>query len=828
MRYSAFFYGTLGAVLLFTSGLAATGGGTATAAPDVAIEAQSEEIVSLARSGKNLEAIAMFEALPADADLSMVMMRAVAGCYWRERQFDKSRELYQRILDRRPTLRQLSSSGEAPKPLLAKDEEEDAEMAAVETAPPKASESVDVAKMSAELDALREANRELGGEREAELAKLREANARLAEEREALRKKTAERIATLAKTAEMSSADIDALRSELAEERKRREAAEVVAKQIQGSLGDQEQALLGKIASLEGTLASTRVELEKTLETSRSELDALAKEREKREASENMAKAIQQSLEERETELSDELAALDTELRSARAALEQSELDASERVQATEVRAAALTERVELLESQANAARANMVELGHALEAARLRNAEMAAAQSAVADRTASTLEAAENVAFAKALEEIDALEQEYAVLDASARKRQKALLERIDALEQASVTSEVDLAEARRQLELERSLRKALQAQGEKRDGTLLEANRVLASAAEKMAQQFDAIRALMHGEGDLKLRDAAEKPADLAPLIGQLEEATEAATVEVKDLHQLLLEEREQHAATKKRSQQEISELKRKVELLTQAIEAERVATAEREAALRAEMEQKLTELKKAGEARVAEVEAAAARREDDLQKQLAESKANFQKQLAESKAVLKTEHEAAVTILRDKIKAAVEALEAAKQDLAGQEVAYEKLMVDTGEVETSLRERIRDLEQAFALPMSLDAAPARADGSGDPETEEKVDALYQSIIETSRKNKALAIKQFESLPEESVKPTALLKVMANLYREKRDYTEAYNIYEEVLERDPGNLYAERKLVMTLFDMGRYDEALERLAGPQTGGTQ
>jgi len=264
--------------------------------------------------------------------------------------------------------------------------------------------------------------------------------------------------------------------------------------------------------------------------------------------------------------------------------------------------------------------------------------------------------------------------------------------------------------------------------------------------------------------------------------------------------------LEEREAHAATKEQSQREIAELKRKVELLTQAIEAERKVAAEREAALRAEMEQKLAEMEKAGDARVAKAEAAAAKRE----------------------AALKAEHEAAVVGLREEIAAAVAALTAAKEDLAGREAAYDKLVVDSGDVEKTLRERIRDLEQAFALPTSLDAASPREDGSGDPELDEKVDELYQSIIDTSRKNKALAIKQFESLPEESVKPAPLLKAIANLYREKREYAAAYNLYEEILERDPGNLYAERKLVMTLFDMGRYDEALERLAGPQSGGPQ
>ena len=225
----------------------------------------------------------------------------------------------------------------------------------------------------------------------------------------------------------------------------------------------------------------------------------------------------------------------------------------------------------------------------------------------------------------------------------------------------------------------------------------------------------------------------------------------------------------------------------------------------------------------MRAAGDAREAELVAAASQREAKLKKQIDEIRAAVEAETAEREAALKASHEASVAALNGEVEAAAKALETVKKELAGQQEAYKTLMVDTGDIETSLRERIRDLEQAFALPTSTDAAPPRADGSGDPEVEEQVDALYQTIIDTAQKNKALAITQFESLPEESVKPAALLKTVANLYRERRSYAKAYDMYEEILDRDPGNLYAERKLVMTLFDMGRYDEALERLAGPQ-----
>ncbi len=843
MRYSVFSYGMCCAVLLSMGELIGGSANMALAVPDAKPKSQSEEIISLARTGKNVEAIALYEAHTDKSELSMVVMRAVAGCYWRERQFEKSRDLYQQILDRRPTLRKLSKTPEAVSPLLAKKDDSVSETEQkVDVEGTGADQKDNHAKLEHEFAEVREAKGQQSEELEAELAKLREANSSLEEQRESLRKRTAERIAALAATAEASTADMAALRDELDEERKKREVAEGVKAQILGSLENQEQSLIGKIAELETALEATRTELDETVTTSQAELEelekarkteaeelaqALAKEHQRREASENMAKEIQQSLEERESDLSDHVTALDSELRLARAALEQSELAAGERVEATEVRATALAERVDLLESQANAARAEVVELAHALEATRLQNAEMSARQAVVAERAAEAIDAAEQTALGSALKEIDALEQEYAMLDASARRRQKSLLARIDALEQASVTGESDLAEARRQLEIERALRKAMEAQGEKRDGSLLEANRVLASAAEKMALQFDAIRAQMRGESELKLRDHAEKPADLAPLIGRLEEATESATVEVKELQRLLAEEREQHAATKAQSEKDIAALKRTIEVLTQELDAERAASAKLELQLRAEMAQKLTELRSAGEAREAELLASAAEREAALQKKIDETEAAVRAEAEQRQVELKAAHEAAVASLGEEIKAAVTELQNVKQQLAGQQKAYETLVVDTGDVELLLRERIRDLEQAFALPTSVDAAATRADGAGDTELDDQVDALYQSIIDTASKDKALAIAQFESLPEESVKPPILLKTIANLYRAKRNYAKAYDLYEEMLARAPGDLYAERKLVMTLFDMGRYDEALERLAGPQGAGT-
>ena len=751
------------------------------AANEASGEAQIEELVSLARSGKNVEAISLYNALPENTDVPLVAMRAVAGCYWRERQFDKSRELYQEILDRRPTLHRLSKKPvETVAPLLAKDEETDTPESAEPALPteptePAAALAVDSAateKLQSELDALRTEN------------------TRLAEEREQLRKETSERIAHATAAATLAIEEVERLRAELAEVRERDAAASGVSEQIQSSLETQGEALNARVGELEHTLEVARAALDKAQVERQTEAEsmalALADERELRENAEKSATSVQDNPDGRGVALSDEVTALEGELDIARAALTLSNLELDGHLQQGEARAKEMADRVALLESQTLSARSDADELGRALEAARLHNAELSAAKVTVTDRAESQVDDMEASSLRCALSEIDTLEREYQALDASAAKRQHALLMRIDALEQASVMGGSELEDTRQLLEIERALRTAMEAQGDKRDEALLTANRVLAEAAQNMAVHFDAIRSQIAGNGELRIRDDSKRPADLAPLIGKLEAATESAATEVKELRDLLAEERKQHEQTKAESVQEIADLRRSVEVLTLEIESLKAASVKRETELQAEADQ-----------RVADVSTAAEERE----------------------ALLRTEIEA----LGEKISRSAGALEAMKQELVADQAAHSEVLAEAGTVEKTLRERIRDLELAFELPNSVDAAPVVTAEAGDAKLSSQVQDLYDSILETAQKDKALALTQFESLPEGGQKPLSFLKPIANLYREKQRYEVAYGIYEEILARAPGNLYAERKLVMTLFDMGRYDEALERLAGPQ-----
>ncbi len=198
----------------------------------------TEKIVALARDGKDVEAIVVFEKLQEGSNVSLVVMRSVAGCYWRERQFDKSRALYQQILDRRPTLHSMSDNPQAKSSVA--DVPADKVLVPVKDSKAARKERTKI---------------------EAELAKLRKANAELAKEREKLREATANKIANVAEAAELSSAKAKELQEELADAREKRSAAEKVTEQVQKSMESQSVSLNDKVANLKKSLDAARTEI---------------------------------------------------------------------------------------------------------------------------------------------------------------------------------------------------------------------------------------------------------------------------------------------------------------------------------------------------------------------------------------------------------------------------------------------------------------------------------------------------------------------------------------------------------------------------------------
>ena len=799
----------------------------------------AEKIVALARDGKNIEAIAIYEKLPEGSDVSLVMMRSVAGCYWRERQFDKSRALYQKILDRRPTLHKMSNNPQVQPSAVTHKQSASHDKVLVSVQDSKATNK-DRAKI------------------EAELAKLREANLKLAKERENLRKITANKIASVTEAAEISSIRVKKLQVELTDAREKRLAAEKVAEQIQKNMETQSSSLNDKVVQLEKSLEAARTEiiaadadlekgggdvlaelekaqfarksaedlsvklqfgleqqkknsdkrvanLEKSLEEAKSIAYSLQEDKTSEiekfekalavEAAESTkqikrSKEIKIGLEKSAAKLRSKIASLEDKLQLSELESSVSRKEVGKKDSTNKERVVTLTDEISSLKDQSNSARYDIIALSRALEVARLKNAELSAKRFDAESATASQMDEMTDTALGLALDEIDALEREYESLDIQADKRQYELLARIDDLEQSTVASDTNLKDVRQQLELERKLREEMVAQSESRDGMLLDANKLLADTTEKLARQFDVFQARMR-EGTLN--DNLLPSADLAPLIGRLEDATSSASIEVKELRKILAEERQQYAEELLQSKNEIVALRRNVAALNQEISLLKADAAEYEARWLAEMNKKISEMQLVSDKRIESLTEAHKKRVAELGDE--------------------------IVILGDNLNESSNVLSQVKQDLIAENAKYTKLVTTTGETEAVLRKRIYDLELAFALPKTMDIGAAKVGKGGDPELDTKVDDLYQSIIDISRSNKSLAITQFESLPAESKKPVVLIKTVANLYRDRKNYETAYGLYEEILLQEPGNLYAEQKIVITLFDMGRYDDALARL---------
>jgi len=95
-----------------------------------------------------------------------------------------------------------------------------------------------------------------------------------------------------------------------------------------------------------------------------------------------------------------------------------------------------------------------------------------------------------------------------------------------------------------------------------------------------------------------------------------------------------------------------------------------------------------------------------------------------------------------------------------------------------------------------------------------------------LSERVIALAAKNRSKeATQQYEALPADYEKSIKLLKVVAECYCRDGLPRKAKSIYDTILERTPDDDEAVRGLVMTLFDMGEYDRALEalHLSSPQ-----
>ncbi len=670
----------------------------------------AEGIIGLARAGHNAEAIAAYEALPKDFDAPLTLLRAVAGCYWRERQFEQARDLYQRILERRPTLKGLSEApvakSAAPTPLLerpavaddpavkppapvetpvksdTKPEAPVAEAAPVTPAiapPPSEPKAPEVAPtdpaMQAELDDLR-----------AEYSVLEESGSRRREELLA-------RIDMLELASVQASAEMDEIRRELSSERGKREALETTARVA-------EDKLTVRSRDLEGSMVALTMELEKA----RGELKA-------REAS-----------------------AVDR--------------DAAERKREEDMR-----DQIAAIEARAAEASLNVAEVNRLLEAERARNVELMKLREAREQDLERQIAAMQSMSIENALREIETLEQEYQLLEASSLARQDELIKRTDQLERAALLADGEMAELRAALAREREIRARVEAREAEREKAVKDANAALAAASEDMARQLESVRRdVAAHKGEIKL--GTERPrdgADLAPAMAQIEAAAKAAAREAEQLRRQIADEQRIHADDVARDAKKIAGLE------------ERVAALEKDKAVSAQT-------------------------------------------LADARQAVET-----------------------------QKRTHEAMLRQSRETEKQLRLRISDLEHAYrGQPTTGPVAPpvpavpsASTNDASAPEVVEDT-SPSAGILEVVRTNKAAAVALYEAMPASAARSPDLLRTLAGAYRENHEFGKALALYEDLLRQVPGDLQAERKLVMTLFDMGRYDDALERLAGPAAAGAE
>jgi tetratricopeptide (TPR) repeat protein len=284
------------------------------------------------------------------------------------------------------------------------------------------------------------------------------------------------------------------------------------------------------------------------------------------------------------------------------------------------------------------------------------------------------------------------------------------------------------------------------------------------------------------------------------------------------------MLTDERNKHREELQKSRNEVTKLRGQVDSLSRELTEFKSKAEERRAKWAQEYDQKIAELRKSGDVREAKAKAAAAKRIAEIEAQYKERLASLNKE---------------VVALRDKVKLSQGELAQVKAELMSVQKRYAALLDKSSKTESQLRDRIKQLQKVSRRPTAKPEKTAsrqndskagnpKGAGMGAPAVKgsysikkDSYDAASREIMKLSTRNKGLAIRKFEALPSGAQRPAEMLKVIAGIYRDNQDYESAYKLYKEILENDPDDRYAERKLVMTLFDLGRYDEALGRLSG-------
>lgn len=563
-------------------------------------------------------------------------------------------------------------------------------------------------------------------------------------------------------------------------------------------LEDAAAAAVAEANQMREAFRQEKAELREMLATSESLTE---KQREALEIAERSLRAAESEADRRLAELADERDRLQNQLREQRETAEQAVAAAAQREAELRDQIARIGQQRLEAESMIETQAQQITDLELQLNVLR---SQLADRDDQIADLT----EQLSRSAVTLALEEIERLEREYAELTAMSQREGELLRDQVENLEQSNAMNVAELQVVNEALAKERTERERLEQEAESRQEELERANRMLDEATMALNRQYDLLRSELEDDGvSMSLEQGAVDEQNLTPLIGKLEAATESATTEVKQLRQQFEIERQTFARTLTAVQNERDALEREVEGLSRDLVK---AQEERDS-----LEQRLT-------ARIDELKSQQAGAKQELEQEVkrltrALNGANVLANMLQQDLDTEREQQARTMRLARETEAALTArIEELEDELEGR-VPDESMRGQQGD-----RPAAPATVPTEAVPAPGDEPVAKSSAASDEvvESSDEVGLLAQ-LNSFLPDDPAGAIAFFENRNPSSDLSVEVLKVMGNLYRDAENYDMAHRLFSLILEKDPGNLYAEQKLVMTLFDLGQYDQALDRLAG-------
>jgi predicted nucleic acid-binding Zn-ribbon protein len=568
-------------------------------------------------------------------------------------------------------------------------------------------------------------------------------------------------------------------------------------------VGTEIAQLKAEIEQLERDLSAAR-QIAAKLETDADQkindlLDSIAHEKANREKAEADLKVKEATLADIQAQSASDSAALQLALDKAHRDLKQARSLAEAAATDHELREVELRAKIATMSASGEQAKLQIVMLEEALATLR---GQLESVQTKLSDRNhtlSNELERVGNDSLELALDEIERLESEQAASDALAATQLAELQETIKLLEAETAGDQEALAALKNELEDERRQRSELEKQTQSQLELLSEKETLLAEAKQALSRQYDALREHLQGgttirleNGDDAVDDAIVLSPDLVPMIGQLEAATATAVETVNSLREKLDHERE---IFEKALQDKETELD----------------------ALRTELAD--------NEQRLQEMAASATRDQSALEAEHARAIAAMAKEHESAVNALKSE----IETLRNVLASRDQAVAMLEDELTAERAGTARVLSLARKTEETLTARIRQLEtnatRRVVETVVADTEEPAAHAALTPAVD---DAVFYSILEMVASDKAAAIDRFEALPTKAEMPDRILKAMGNLYRERGNYAAARDLFQTLVNRHPDDAYAERKLVMTLFDMGLYDEALSRLSAPRETATR